>query len=211
MGYHVLAESEMTSQAVAKVDPLERVGNLMSVEGQVRIIEYSDLPADVAQQRNADGTLRFWAGSIAVHVFDVEFLQRMSHRAGALPFHLAEKIVPFIDEHGRLVEPDRPNAIKFERFVFDLMPYARNALVVEADRATAFAPVKNSNDAPTDTPKTAQQAMIAQCTDWLQKAGANVAPGVAVEIDPLWALDAREVAARIEPGIRIDVPKYFTD
>ena len=74
----------MTSQVIAKRDPLERVGNVVLVDGRLMVIEYSDLPEDVACRRNADGTLAIWAGSIAVHVFDVDFFAAdgRDHRAG---------------------------------------------------------------------------------------------------------------------------------
>ena len=78
IGYHRLAESEMTSQVVEKTDPLDKVGNVVMVDGKMQIIEYSDLPDDVANQRNTDGSLQIWAGSIAVHVFDLQFLR--THR-----------------------------------------------------------------------------------------------------------------------------------
>jgi len=42
------------------------VGNVVQVDGRLMVIEYSDLPDDVANLRNADGSLSIWAGSIAV-------------------------------------------------------------------------------------------------------------------------------------------------
>ena len=42
IGYHLLTGSEMTTQVVRKRDPLERAGNVVSVDGHVQIIEYSD-------------------------------------------------------------------------------------------------------------------------------------------------------------------------
>ena len=50
IGYHLLAESEMTSQVVEKTDPFDRVGNVVVVDGRMQIIEYSDLPDDVANR-----------------------------------------------------------------------------------------------------------------------------------------------------------------
>ena len=38
------------TQVVAKRDPLEKVGNVVEVDGRLRIIEYSDLPEKVAGQ-----------------------------------------------------------------------------------------------------------------------------------------------------------------
>lgn len=209
LGYHLLAGSELTTQAVRKHDPGERVGLVVQVGDHVEILEYSDLsPADAAR-RAPDGTLDLWAGNTAVHALDVAFLERMSQHRDALPLHLARKKVPYINAAGELVEPAETNAIKFERFVFDLLPQAKNALVVEVDRAVAFAPVKNASGAASDTAESAQAAMIAQHTSWLKSAGATVSPGARIEIHPRWALDAEAVKARITPGQKIAEDTYF--
>ena len=52
--------------------------------------------------------------------------------------------MPFVDEAGKHVEPQEPNALKFERFIFDLVPHAKNPLVVEFAEAEVFAPLKNA-------------------------------------------------------------------
>ena len=127
IGYHLLADSELTSMAVTKQTPQDKLGNFVAVDGRVQVIEYSDFPDDVAERRNADGSLKFWAGSIAVHVFAVDFLERALRLRDALPFHVAHKKVPHVDESGQLVEPSEPNALKFERFIFDLLPHAEQA------------------------------------------------------------------------------------
>ena len=98
----------MSSQVIAKRDPLDKVGNVVAVDGRLMVIEYSDLPDDVARRRNADGSLAIWAGSIAVHVFDVAFLERMAAAAAGLPFHVAHKKVAYVDAAGRRVEPRSP-------------------------------------------------------------------------------------------------------
>jgi UDP-N-acetylglucosamine/UDP-N-acetylgalactosamine diphosphorylase len=209
IGSHVLAGSEMTTQVVRKRDPVERVGNVVAIDGKVQVIEYSDLPDEAARQQNADGNLKLWAGNLAVHALDLEFLARSARQKGALPFHYARKKVTCLDAHGNPVEPDRPNAIRFERFIFDLLPLARQALVVEADPAEAFAPVKNSDDEPTDNPQTAKAAMMALHRRWLREAGAQVADDVPVEINPLWASTVEEIRQRLPAGTTIREPTYF--
>jgi UDP-N-acetylglucosamine/UDP-N-acetylgalactosamine diphosphorylase len=209
LGSHALAGSETTTQVVHKRHPLERVGNVVSIDGRVQMIEYSDLPDESARQTNADGSLKLWAGSLGVHVFDVEFLARAAGRNDALPFHAAKKKVRCLDASGSPVEPDQPNAIRFERFIFDLLPLARRALVVEADPAEAFAPVKNSDEEQTDNPRLAREAMIALHRRWLREAGANIADSVPVEINPLWASAIEEMRKQLPPGTVIRQPTYF--
>jgi UDP-N-acetylglucosamine/UDP-N-acetylgalactosamine diphosphorylase len=173
------------------------------------VIEYSDLPAAVANRRRGDGLLEIWAGSIAVHAMDVAFLRRMTKTAGGLPFHVARKKVPHVDSAGDRVEPTAPNAIKFERFIFDLLPSAENAVVVEVDAATHFAPLKNGPGEKSDTALTVQTQMIDLHAEWLRRAGASLSEGVVVEISPLYALDAEQLAEKVMPGTRVTEATYF--
>lgn len=209
IGYHLLSSSEMTNQVVKKTNPTDKVGNVVMVDGKMQIIEYSDLPDDVANLRNADGSLQIWAGSIAVHVFDVTFLERISGQSDALPFHLASKKVAHINADGSVHTPEQPNAIKFERFIFDLLPWAQNAIVVEGDPAEVFAPVKNAEGADFDTPTDTRRAMVQLHSGWLRQAGATVTDKVAVEISPLWALDQHRVAEQVKLPLTIDRPTFF--
>lgn len=204
LGYHILAESEMTTQAVPKQHPLQKVGNIVSIDGKVQIIEYSDLPDEVAHRQDLDGSLVFWAGNIAVHVFDVDFLDRMTEHADSLPFHLAHKKVPFVAPDGNIVEPDQPNAIKFERFIFDLLPMARHSIVVEVDPAEAFSPVKNASTESSNTALTAQQAMIDQARRVLASVDVTVTDGAAVELDPALMYDREKLVAATQGKASID-------
>ena len=133
----------------------------------------------------------------------------MSSGGGKLPFHFANKKVPYIDDSGRTVEPDQTNAIKFEQFIFDLLPAAKRSLVVEVDEQSVFAPVKNGEGAKRDTPDTVRRQMITLHRRWLEAAGAKLANEVRVEISPLFALDAAEVAAKIKPATSITEDRYF--
>lgn len=211
IGFHSLGESELTTLVVAKRHARERVGNVVAVDGRMRIIEYIHLPEEIAEQRNPDGSLRLWAGNMAIHLFDVDFLARMAGSPDSLPVHAALKKTPFVAADGATVRPAAPNAIKFERFIFDLLPNARQALAIEADPAEAFAPVKNANQEGFDSPALAQQAMIRHHREWLGQAGATVAEGVRVEINPLYALDAEELTDRIPPGTHIAKDTYWDE
>jgi UDP-N-acetylglucosamine/UDP-N-acetylgalactosamine diphosphorylase len=209
IGYHLLSKSELSTQVVAKQFPAEKVGNVVSIDGKVQIIEYSDLPKEAGERRNADGSLELWAGNIAVHVFDVAFLDRVKGDEQSLPFHLANKAVPFVGADGQLVEPKKPNAIKFERFIFDLLPAAERPIVVEVDGSKVFAPVKNAPGSDRDSPETVKRQMIALHRSWLEQAGARVAETAAVEISPLFALDAEEVTRKVERGREFSEDTYL--
>ncbi len=198
VGHHIQAGSRMTTQVVQKRFATERVGNVVSIDDRTQIIEYSDLPASVAEQTNPDGSLKLWAGNIAVHVLDRSFLQECCESPDALPYHRALKSVPYVDATGTIVKPTAPNATKFERFVFDLLPRAKTALVVEGDSSEVFAPVKNADGALTDTPAAAKQAISDRAKRWLRDAGVASDTETLVEINPLLAWDAKSVKQRLQ-------------
>jgi len=209
LGYHLLSNSEMTTQVVGKEDPMEKVGNIVTVDGKMTVIEYSDLPADQADRRDGDNHPVFWAGNLAVHVFSTAFLHRASTDASTLPYHRAHKKVAFVDESGDTVTPTEPNAIKFEKFIFDLMPAAKNPIAVEADASLVFAPLKNASGAPKDTPESTRAAIIAKHRKMLEAAGATVKSDVQVEISPLFALDASELKEKITESLFVSNDHYF--
>ncbi|MDA8743752.1 UDPGP type 1 family protein [Rubripirellula amarantea] len=211
IGHHLMAESELTTQVVRKRYPTERVGNVVLVNGDVQIIEYSDLPDEAAEATDENGELKLWAGNIAVHVIDVDFLKRVSQSVDALPFHRASKKVPYVNDAGEWVEPTEPNAVKFERFIFDLLPQAKNAFVVESLPSEAFAPVKNAEGAATDTASLARQAVSDLYRGWFESAGIAVPEEVLVEINPRFALTQSELSAKVDPDLTIEANVYLDE
>ncbi|MEM8911378.1 MAG: UTP--glucose-1-phosphate uridylyltransferase, partial [Planctomycetota bacterium] len=209
IGHHILSKSEMTTQVIRKRYPTEKVGNVVQVDGRTRIIEYSDLPDEAAEMTLDDGSLKLWAGNIAVHLFELDFLKRAKSQASALPFHRAHKKVPFVDDRGHTVHPDAPNATKFERFIFDLLPSADRTLIYEVEPADAFAPVKNANGAATDTPELAQKAMVTQHQRLIRQSGGDIKDGVTVEINPRFAMDSTELAHRLGENLTVETDRYF--
>jgi UDP-N-acetylglucosamine/UDP-N-acetylgalactosamine diphosphorylase len=201
-GLHVLRDSEMSTKVVAKTSAAERMGVTVDLDGHTEIIEYSDLPTECAAATGPDGELLLWAGSTAIHVFNRSFLERLAVDGSRLPYHRAHKAIPHLNEAGERVTPSQPNGWKFEQFIFDALPQARATLVVEADRPREFLPVKNRDGA--DSPSTVQAGLLRLHREWLTAAGAAVTPHVRVEISPLYASDADEVARKIKPGTRFD-------
>jgi UDP-N-acetylglucosamine/UDP-N-acetylgalactosamine diphosphorylase len=200
LGLHDLTGSEMSSKTIPKAGPLEKVGNFVIGDGKLQVIEYSDLPEELAKATNPDGSLKFNAGSIAIHALRVPFIERLNQSGRLdLPWHRAEKKVPFVDDKGNLVKPDKPNAVKLEQFVFDAIPLARNAIVYTTDRAEEFSPVKNAEGV--DSPATARRDQNRRAARWLSGAGVKVPmkgedPDATLEISPLLATSAQQLRTR---------------
>ena len=207
VGLHIAApdsSAEMSSKMVPKISVDERVGVFCRVGAKTRVIEYSDLPQDLARARGDDGRLRFEAGSIAIHLMSVEFVRRLSSQHPPLPYHRADKKVPYIDpESGRRVEPAEPNAVKLELFVFDAIPLADSSIVYETSRTEEFAPIKNATGA--DSPATSHQLQSDRGGAWLEAQGVRIprnADGhvaARIELSPLTALEPGDLARATLP------------
>ena len=217
IGLHELTGSEMSSKTIPKADDLERVGNFAIGDGRVQVIEYSDLPDELAHARDGRGHRLFDAGSIAIHALSRAFVEKLTADEArfALPWHRAAKKVPHVDDTGRRIEPEAPNAIKLESFIFDAIPLAANPLILQTIRAEEFSPVKNPTGV--DSAETARRDMNRRAAAWLGEAGYSVPrredgePDGEFEISPGFALDAVHLREQIAqpPAIRSGERHYW--
>ncbi len=213
LGHHIAANAQVSSKIVPKRGPMEKVGHLVSVDGHCTIIEYSDLSPEQLQATDEKGELRLWAGNPAIHIFAVDFLTKITQGETRLPFHIARKKVPHIDAAGQPVKPVKENALKFEMFIFDALPMADRWTVVETSRREEFEPLKNATG--DDSPASVARAMGNLAADWLDKAGVKVPrdgqgnAAFPLEISPLYALDADELAKKVDSKLKIEGPMYL--
>jgi UDP-N-acetylglucosamine/UDP-N-acetylgalactosamine diphosphorylase len=195
IGWHLRRGSEMSSKTVPKAYAAEKVGHFCMQGGRLVVVEYSDLPMAMQQEADATGRLRFIAGSIGIHVLDREFIRRVAEggEGVALPFHRADKKIPTIDSTGQPVKPAKANGVKFEMFVFDALPFAKNPVVIETRRGEDFSPVKNATGV--DSPQTCRDDQLRQFARWLRANGATIEtdasglPSAVVEVGPLFGYD----------------------
>ncbi len=202
IGMHDLTRSQMSAIMLAKTGPFEKLGNFCVSDGRLQIIEYSDLPAELAESRNPDGTLRFIAGSPAIHLLDRDFVAELTAGGSLkLPWHRADKKVPYVNERGELVTPAAPNAVKLESFIFDALPLAGRTMVLEGAREAMFAPTKNPTGV--DSVESCRAMLMERDARWLEKARVRVARhsdgtlAAAIEFSPLVAIDEEDAKAYV--------------
>ena len=207
LGAHLEAGSQFSTKVVAKLHAGERVGVAALVDGRPSIVEYSDLDPALAAQRTPQGDLRLRYGSIAAHLIDVEFA---AAQAAVLPIHLARKRQPVLlpQAAGGTATEER-GVVKFEQFVFEVIPRAQRAIFYAVDRAEEFAPLKNRAGA--DSIATCRAGQVARARRWLQHCGVQVAERardgapLAVEITPRYASDLPTLQQRLPAAVtRID-------
>lgn len=213
IGLHALDGAQMSSKAVIKNNPKEKVGNFCLVDGKMTVIEYSDLDDSLAERRNPDGSLVFRLGSIAIHIISTDFIEKLNTKGFSLPLHRAVKKIPHIDSRGNPVEPAEPNGIKLESFIFDALPMAERSIILDIDRAEQFAPTKNATGV--DSAESTRVMMVERAAKWLESAGVKVprkpdgSPDCLLEIAPSFALEPEDLRAKtdrippIQPGDRL--------
>ncbi len=173
----------VASKAVARAHAGEKVGVFGSRGGRPTVIEYSELSETEAMATDSEGKLRFRAGNIAIHLFHREFLEDMAKVP--LPYHAAHKKIPFWTSAAGTVQPEAPNAWKYELFMFDAFTRSAGMSVLEVAREEEFAPVKNA--AGDDSPESARNLSLELHRSWALAAGMKEAEmdGFPVEVSPL--------------------------
>ena len=117
---------------------------------------YPITPSSVmAEATDENGELLYGESHILCNLFSVEAIERMG--ANPLPYHVAYKKAKYMDKDGKLVEPDSPNAYKFEAFLFDAFGEVDEMAVLRVKREEEFAPVKNADSVGVDCPSTARE------------------------------------------------------
>lgn len=212
IGFHVLGQSELSSKMVPKAYALEKVGHFCIQNGNALVVEYSDMPNEIQEETNPDGGIRFNGGSVAIHIFDRDFIARAggSGEGSKLPFHRADKKIPHVNAKGETIQPDSPNGVKFEMFVFDALPLAKNPVIIEAAREDDFSPVKNADGV--DSPQSSKEDQLRMFTRWLKAAGESIEtddsglPAIKFEISPRFAVDEADFVAQwvtLDPKTKI--------
>ncbi len=194
IGLHVANGAQMSSKALVKCEPKEKVGNFCMVDGRVNVIEYSDLPDEYAEKRNPDGSLVFTLGSIAIHIINADFVEKLNAKGFALPLHRAIKKIEHVNAEGIKITPTEPNGVKLETFVFDALPLAEKSVILETIRQEEFAPVKNATGI--DSAEVTKKMMSQRAKNWLKKAGVKIAENCTVEMAASFAICQEDAAKK---------------
>jgi UDP-N-acetylglucosamine/UDP-N-acetylgalactosamine diphosphorylase len=202
IGFHVREGAEVSSKGLMKAYPEEKIGVFVKFsDGNTGVMEYSDLSPELQHAKDSGGKLVYCMGSIAIHLFNVSFIRRITGGSlVSLPFHVARKKISAYTARG----PHEIDGYKFEKFVFDALPLTDKNVVLEIRREEEFAPVKNKSGV--DSVETAQELMIGQHRRWLELKGIAVPAGVSrIEISPLLATEPEDIPENLSVPEKEDV------
>lgn len=201
IGFHVTHNAEVSSKALQKAYPEEKIGVFVKFSnGRIGVVEYSDLPQEKQYEKDEQGNLRYGAGSIAIHLFNTHFIEKIAQGNISLPFHVAKKSIPQYTNNGK----HTITGYKFEKFVFDALPLTEHNFILETKREEEFAPVKNKSGV--DSVDTAQELMIHLYKKWLLQKNIPVPKVVEkIEISPLYAVEPDDLPDSIAIPLQKEV------
>ena len=141
VGATIKGNYQSASKVVRKVEPHEKMGLLCLEDGKPSIVEYYEMSKEMAEAKDADGSLTYKFGVILNYLFSLTRLEQIVNES--LEVHVVEKKIPYIDANGNKVSPTEPNGYKFELLVLDMVHMMDNNLAFEVERQKEFAPIKN--------------------------------------------------------------------
>jgi len=141
-------ETEIGIKSVIKRNPTEPVGACCLKNGKPTVVEYIDLPKELAEETLEDGSLKFGEVHFGCNYLSRTLLQKIADEK--LPYHAAKKKNSYIGDNGELIVSNDVNSIKYEMFVFDGFEKAESALAFRVKREEEFAPIKykDGEDSP---------------------------------------------------------------
>ena len=148
LGLTIKENNVIASKSVAKANPQEKVGVFCKMNGKPKIIEYIDLPEEMAEELDENGELMYGEVNIGTYLYNRSVLENLAN--AKLPYHAAFKKSGYLNANGKFIEPDEPNVFKFETFIFDSFTRYDDMTIMRVKREDEFAPVKNrtGNDSP---------------------------------------------------------------
>jgi UDP-N-acetylglucosamine pyrophosphorylase len=143
---------------VVRKRPRERIGTLCKRGEKTVVVEYSEIPEGYEEA--------YCYGNTGLQLYSISVIEAAA--SAELPYHIARKRENIINEKGEQILGD---VVKFERFVFDGLEYCENVVLIECNREEEFAPIKNENGAPVDSPETARDLLLALHRKWANENG----------------------------------------
>lgn len=140
-------------KSLIKAFPEEKVGIFCKKQGKPSVIEYTEISEEIAQKTDKDGNLIYGESHINCNLFSIDAIENISQ--DKLDYHSVYKKIEYLDKEGNVIKPEKPNAYKYEAFIFDAFEQLDNIVIFRIKREEEFAPIKNAKGK--DSPETARK------------------------------------------------------
>lgn len=114
----------------------EKVGIFAQIDNKLQVIEYHEIPDHFKPDSPP-------CANLSLFTLKLDFAKEMSKQK--LPLHKVKKKAAYYDEAKKeTLSPKIENAWKFERYIFDILFFAKNPQLIVAERQEIFSPLKNA-------------------------------------------------------------------
>lgn len=174
VGFTAQAGVDVALKAVERLFPDEKMGILAECFGKLKVIEYSEIPADVSS----------WTlSSTGMFCISMEFIRYLYQDLNVeLPLHLARKTAPVLLGTAKGYVQEIAQIWKCERFIFDLLDYARTSVALVCPREKIYAPLKNATGEKSI--ETVKQALLLHDREIYRALTGLLPKASALELDP---------------------------
>ncbi len=169
-GFHSrYPKSDMILKCIERENVDEKIGVIFQIDGKVGVVEYSELSQEEKEARTEEGSLKNTCANIGLYSFSMDFIQNVAEsHYDQLPFHKAWK----------------KGSWKFEKFIFDVMPFAKEIKALLYPRLDCFAPLKNAEGE--DSPSAVQIGLQRKDRQIFEKISGTSTDGIVFELDPVF-------------------------
>lgn len=140
LGFFEESGEKAAAKSFLKRTADEKAGVFCKRGGTPCVIEYTEIPKALAEQKDEHGTWVYGDTNVLNYIFELDTAERLAD--AGLPYHIAVKKLNYIDF--RTGTPAiLPDGYKFELFLFDAFSRLDGLAVLRIERTEEFAPVKN--------------------------------------------------------------------
>ena len=100
VGLIIAQNHKIASKSVSKAYPKEKVGVFCKMNGKPKVIEYIELPEEMAEERDENGELLYGEVNIVTHLFHRSVLENLADMK--LPYHVAFKKSGYLNKKRRI-------------------------------------------------------------------------------------------------------------
>lgn len=143
-GFHSRQQAEIVVKAIPKLYEEEKVGTLVKLGGQLRILEYTEIPETIKNRKRADGTLVYSYANVGL-CFSMDFIKKAAAFSNRLPLHFVRKAFEKLEKKGKRLSKQKVFLLKGEKYLFDLLEFATEAKALLYHREEVYSPLKNAN------------------------------------------------------------------
>lgn len=139
INFHFEQKNDISVKAIPRENPMENVGIFAKGDGVLQVVEYTEFPLKKRTLLLPNGELAYPYANLSLFCFRMDAIPTWDY--DLMPWHLARK-------PAKRQDLTSPPAWKFEKFIFDLLPFTRKVGGVLYPRKQAFAPFKSLDDLP---------------------------------------------------------------